>query len=324
MSLDFSFKINPERYDFIRDDSSLDENQRKYCRCLIRVEEKGSAYSPYGVCKSKIPESVYSCSKDYDFSVMGLKELLAYASLHKIVVPDSSSREAVLKTIYYWKKGRGEYGPPQNATREEMIKDIGILNMAEMIKKKYGVEGLDNKETINYIQQFTGDIEFKIPKNLVPLEKETLQQNFDLENYMGKWFLAARIPQVFDRGTPWETAEYSVLGAGMVKVLNTAYNQDNSIRGQIEGKAEILDPEMPSALKVSFPTGMPKMNYPNYLIHNTDYKKYAIVGSSDRSNLYILTRMRPLSRSDYEKLLAYVVKLGYDLKQIVETYGGVQ
>lgn len=314
--------MKAEKYDFMK--PSLSEGEKKYCRCLIRVEEKGGNYNPYAVCKSRIPEHVYSCSQYYDFSVMGLSELLAYASLHKIVVPDSTSREAVLRTIYTWKRSRGEYGPPQGTTREEMIKDIGILKMADGIKKKYGVDGLSNEETINYIKQFTGEIEFKTPTIKVSLDREVLQPGLDLESYMGKWFLAARIPQAFDRGTPWETADYSLLGGGEVKVVNTAYNEDNSVRGQITGKAEILDPEMPSALRVAFPTGQPKMNYPNYLIHNTDYQKYSIVGSSDRQGLYILSRTRPLSRSNYEKLINYVTKLGYDPKQIVETYGGIQ
>jgi len=99
-----------ERYDFMRSDTGLDEGEKKYCRCLLRVEAKGNAYSPYGVCTKSVGHQVHSCSPHYDWSVMGLEYLIAYADLHKISLTsqERSSREGVLGAIARWKLNRGE------------------------------------------------------------------------------------------------------------------------------------------------------------------------------------------------------------------------
>src|SRR5579885_1183173 len=106
--------LKPERYDFMREDAPLSDGERRYCRCLLRVEENTTSrygegtYNPYAVCRSRIPEYVRSCSPYYDWSVMGLPWLIAYANLHKVNLTDTSSRESVLQQIAKWKQGRGE------------------------------------------------------------------------------------------------------------------------------------------------------------------------------------------------------------------------
>jgi hypothetical protein len=100
--------LKPERYDFIRDDAKLSEGERKYCRCLMHVQEKGGGYNPYAVCTSRVGSQVHSCSPYYDWSIMGLNNLIAYADLHNITLTDRSSREAVLNAIGAWKQSRGE------------------------------------------------------------------------------------------------------------------------------------------------------------------------------------------------------------------------
>ena len=158
------------------------------------------------------------------------------------------------------------------------------------------------------------------------------KQRLHLAAYMGKWYSAASIPQPFDRGTAWKTADYEVLPTNnsqlpMVKVTNTAYNQDGSVRASIVGTARVLDAINLAALYVSFPTGQPEgQTSPraNYLIHDTDYDNYAVVGSYDGSNLYLLVRQRPIRRSFYNDLVQYAERLGYDVERLVEDYGAIQ
>lgn len=140
------------------------------------------------------------------------------------------------------------------------------------------------------------------------------QPNFNVRKYMGLWYNAARIPQPFDRDTPWETAEYKLNKSGIIKVDNTAYNQDDSIKGEIIGTAEMVDPRNPALLYVSFPTGQPREENPqaNYIVHKTDYVRYSIVGSYDGSNLYFLVRNRPIDEGLYRAMIDYAKKLGYN------------
>jgi apolipoprotein D and lipocalin family protein len=160
---------------------------------------------------------------------------------------------------------------------------------------------------------------------------DTLQKDFDLERYQGLWYDVARFPKFFDKTTPWQTAEYTLKNdekGKYVEVYNTAYNKDGSVKKDIFGKARIVNPEEPAALYVSFSNivsfffGDP--DTANYLVHETDYDSYAVVGSYDRTSLYLLARQRPVTIEFYEKLLKYVNELGYDIRNLQEDYGAIE
>ena len=158
-----------------------------------------------------------------------------------------------------------------------------------------------------------------------------LQENFDLTRYAGLWYDVARFPKFFDKNTPWETAEYTPMedpetGEIFIEVHNTAYNKDGTIKKEITGTAEIVDPDHPAALHVSFSNLFSFLSNPNranYLVHKTDYENYAIVGSYDRNSLYLLARERPITRELYHKMLEYVESLGYDIEELQRDYRSV-
>lgn len=190
---------------------------------------------------------------------------------------------------------------------------------------------------IDNLMQYTGNLDDDEPQ---PMIIENLRQQIipafkdklNVMAYTGKWYTAASIPRPFDRGTAWKTADYELFPtregqSPIIRVTNTAYNQDNSVRGKITGTARSVEPDNPAALYVSFPTGQPgptETPKANYLIHDTDYESYAIVGSYDGSNLYLLVRHRPVAREFYNRLVEYAQRLGYDVRKLVEDYGAVQ
>lgn len=234
------------------------------------------------------------------------------------------------------------------ATRAELVNAIEFLKynsesatVLEYLAGKYGAKVNPEKtisensaSLVTFLMQFTGYIEQPTPMRQPSATRPQLefQPYLDLNQYSGKWFDAASIPQPFDRGTPWKTAEYRILpqktkrGLPVVEVKNTSYNEDGSVRGQIIGTAEVMDPENLAALYVSFPTGQPRPANPtaNYLVHHTDYVSYAIVGSYDGSNLYFLVRQRPIGQNLYTALLKHSAGLGYDVSKLVQDYGAVQ
>lgn len=97
----------PVKDDFIKEGVDLTEKQRKYCRCLLKVESKGRAYSPYGVCTKSVGAQVHSCSDYYDWASMDLDMLLAYLTLHKVDISGVDSREKALEAIRKWKTSKG-------------------------------------------------------------------------------------------------------------------------------------------------------------------------------------------------------------------------
>lgn len=160
--------------------------------------------------------------------------------------------------------------------------------------------------------------------------EEELQRNFDPIRYQGLWYDVARFPKFFDRDTPWQTAYYTLKtdnDGKYIEVHNTAYNRDGSVKKEITGTARAVDPKQPAALYVSFPNifallfGDPSTA--NYLVHETDYETYAIVGSYDRNSLYLLARQRPISIELYKKLLYRVAALEYSIIQLQEDFGAI-
>lgn len=101
--------LGPVMHDFTKPEADIDDRQRKYCRCLLRVEAKGSSYSPYGVCTKSTHAQVHSCSQYYNFSVMDLDMLVAYMTLHKLDASHIQTREQALQAIAQWKSSRGEH-----------------------------------------------------------------------------------------------------------------------------------------------------------------------------------------------------------------------
>jgi apolipoprotein D and lipocalin family protein len=162
-----------------------------------------------------------------------------------------------------------------------------------------------------------------------PNKCEVLQKNFDAQAYMGKWYQIAAIPQFFDRACARSTAQYTLL-SDRVNVFNTCYDKEWNVITSITGSAVAPNPCIPAALRVSFPNPPPPAPPlpesppgPNYLIHNTDYVNYAIVGSPTRNSFYILSRKAKMCESEYKKWLKYAKSLGYDTSLIQANFHAV-
>ena len=145
---------------------------------------------------------------------------------------------------------------------------------------------------------------------------EILQPNFSAQNYMGKWYQIASIPQLYDTNCPRATAEYTLL-SDRINVFNTCYDKSWGIVSTITGSGY---PECnPSSIRVVFPF-VPQSPFSNYLIHKTNYRSYSIVGSPTRTSFYILSRRPKMSQSKYLKILKYAERLGYDSSKVRPNY----
>ena len=122
--------------------------------------------------------------------------------------------------------------------------------------------------------------------------KPTLQQNFDITQYVGNWYEFARVPNSFEDGI-CDTATYTLQADGTVQVLNQEYLPDV--------------PEVASALGVarcsSTVSGQCQVRFSSYSpwgpydVVSTDYVNYSIVysctniiGAFSYELLWILSR----------------------------------
>lgn len=100
-----------------------------------------------------------------------------------------------------------------------------------------------------------------------------VQPNFNLEQYLGRWYEIEKLPASFERGKCIE-ANYSIRKDGTIRVLNSQFYK-NKVR-VAEGTAIVQDPQEPSRLGVSFSYFSP---YSPYWVLTTDYSSLSVVYS---------------------------------------------
>ncbi|PNI24132.1 APOD isoform 3, partial [Pan troglodytes] len=104
--------------------------------------------------------------------------------------------------------------------------------------------------------------------------KPPVQENFDVNKYLGRWYEIEKIPTTFENGRCIQ-ANYSLMENGKIKVLNQELRADGTVN-QIEGEATPVNLTEPAKLEVKFSWFMPSAPY---WILATDYENYALVYS---------------------------------------------
>lgn len=151
------------------------------------------------------------------------------------------------------------------------------------------------------------------PKELrtdsIPSVKE-----LDLDKYVGTWYEIIRLDHSFERGLQKVTATYSIKDDGNIKVLNKGFDNDEQEWSEAEGKAYIPDPNKPGELKVSFFLWF----YGDYKVIKLDKNyQWAMVTSSSKEYLWILSRQKEMDKMKLDELLSYARDEGFPLEKIV-------
>lgn len=136
--------------------------------------------------------------------------------------------------------------------------------------------------------------------------------DFDLERYLGTWYEAVRYDHGFERGMSAVSAAYSMNRDGTIKVVNRGYGNGawNEAVGVAKPKNEISQ----GWLMVSFF----KPFYGSYKIVYLDPEyTQAIVTSSTRRYLWILTRSPVLPEAELEQLIVRAEGFGFDRNKMI-------
>jgi apolipoprotein D and lipocalin family protein len=151
------------------------------------------------------------------------------------------------------------------------------------------------------------------PKELSTESIPTVR-NFNLNRYLGTWYEIARLPHSFENGLDSVTATYSLKNDGTVKVLNRGFNIEKGEWKEAEGKAYIPDTLAGAFLKVSFFW----IFYGEYkvIVLDTLNYSYAMVTSSSKNYLWILSRTSRLEDSLYSDLIQRAKEWGFPISKI--------
>ena len=132
--------------------------------------------------------------------------------------------------------------------------------------------------------------------------------NFDVNQYLGRWYEIARLDNRFQRGLEQVMATYSLQKDGSICVENTGWHSQTGQQQTVTGKAKLVADEKIGHLKVSF-WGPFYSSYVVFYLEN-DYSVAMVCGSS-RNYCWILARSPTLSSEDLAKYRSIAEGYGF-------------
>jgi apolipoprotein D and lipocalin family protein len=148
-------------------------------------------------------------------------------------------------------------------------------------------------------------------------------ENVDLSRYVGDWFEIARFPNRFQRQCVGDVrASYVRRSDGRIDVINRCRATDGTVT-EARGIARVVDERTSAKLKVRFAPAVLSflpMVWGDYWIIGlaADYS-WAVVGSPDRTYLWILARTPRLSPEQFGAAMATARASGFDVDRLMTT-----
>ena len=143
-------------------------------------------------------------------------------------------------------------------------------------------------------------------------------KTFDLQRYLGLWYEAARLPHSFEKGLDKVTATYTLRDDGKIAVLNRGFDTIEGEWKEAHGKARMKDSATGVLLEVSFFW----IFYADYKVIELDtaHYSYAMVTSSSKKYLWILSRTPQLDDAIYDTLIRKAGEWGFDTSAIYKVH----
>jgi apolipoprotein D and lipocalin family protein len=148
----------------------------------------------------------------------------------------------------------------------------------------------------------------------------------NLSQYAGLWYEFARLPNSFQdkegKKCDFVTAEYTLRNDGNIGVFNSCRSENGETKAA-KGIGRVADEQTNSRLEINFGPkflGFLPFLWGDYNIIELapDYS-YALVGSSDRKGLWILSRKPHLDEVIYAQLLEKAAEQGFNVSLVKKT-----
>lgn len=144
----------------------------------------------------------------------------------------------------------------------------------------------------------------------------------DLQQYLGKWYEIAAIPQSFEKKCVANaTAEYAPAEDGLISVVNAC----DTASGQLsvaKGRAKVVDRASHAKLKVTFVQflGWKFLFGGDYWILGLgENYSYAVVGAPGRKYAWILSRTPGMTEEQLNEANQVLVSQGFDTCKLIST-----
>jgi apolipoprotein D and lipocalin family protein len=145
-------------------------------------------------------------------------------------------------------------------------------------------------------------------------------KNFDVNNFLGKWYEIARFPFYYEKGCYGVTSEYSKKEKGTIEIQNTCFQ--NSMNGEKKvytGEVEIIEPGKLSVSFVQFPILKFLTQEEFWILHVNEQKNTAVIGNPKGTRGWILSKTKQIKKTNLKTALEVLKNNGYDTSQIIMT-----
>lgn len=139
-------------------------------------------------------------------------------------------------------------------------------------------------------------------------------EGFSIDRYLGTWYEIARLDHSFERGLSQVTAEYSKRPEGSIAVVNRGFDAKANRWREVRGTARLVGPPDVASLKVTF--FWPFWGSYHVIVLDSDYR-YAMVTSSTRDYLWILSREKTLPPAVLSDLKTRAIQWGFAVDKLI-------
>ncbi|MBC7538477.1 MAG: lipocalin family protein [Bacteriovorax sp.] len=145
--------------------------------------------------------------------------------------------------------------------------------------------------------------------------------NVDIGRYIGKWYAVSSLPQFFTRKCIAQTADYGILNAKTISVLNTCI-KENGKETNIEGQAVVVDPKTNARLEVTFNnffTRLFRVKGEYVIIKLSEGYDTVLIGSTDRKSLWIMSRTPSIDEAIFAEYKEFAKILGFNTAKLIDS-----
>lgn len=137
--------------------------------------------------------------------------------------------------------------------------------------------------------------------------------NFNISQYLGKWYEIARLDHWFERDMIRVSANYSMLEDGAIKVTNQGLKKSGKPK-IANGKARFVGKRDQGHLKVSF---FWPFSTPYIIFELDDNYQFAYVTSDSKSYLWFLARTPCVTQKLKDDFEEKTNSLGFDTSELI-------
>ncbi len=148
-----------------------------------------------------------------------------------------------------------------------------------------------------------------LPKDIEPVN------NFDINQYLGRWYEIARLDHKFEKNLTFVTADYRKISATEIEVINRGYNPTTQKWTEATGVAKFVQEKTIGHLKVAFMVPF----YASYVVFDLDKQyQYAIVTGYNRDYLWLLSRTPTVTEAVYQHFLQQAKINGFNSEKLIK------